>query len=101
MSEHASLVNDYATAVRFPDVSGFEVLELLRLRSSLADVEQNLTSAERAALEEADATFLHNAPVLYRHVSEVAPLETLRKGAGVRPSHWWWYLDSLTRVPVS
>lgn len=101
MSEHASLIEAYTTSVRFPDVSGFEVLELLRLRSRLAEVEQELTPVERAALEAADSTFLHNAAALYRQVSEVATLETLRREAGVRPSHWWWYLDSLTRVPVA
>ncbi len=101
MSEHGSVIETYARSVCFPDVSGFEVLELLRLRSRLAEIEQELTSGERAALEAADATFLHNAAALHRQVSEVATLETLRKEAGVRPSHWWWYLDSLTRVTVS
>ena len=101
MSEYAPLIEGYATSVRFPDVSGFEILELLRLRSRLAEVEPELSSAERAALEAADATFLHNAATLFRQVSEVASLEDVRKQVGVRPSHWWWYLDTLTRVPVS
>ena len=101
MSQHASLVETYATSVRFPEVSGFEVLELLKLRSHLAEVEGQLTSAERSALEGADATFLLNAASLFRQLSEIADLEKLRKEAGVRPSHWWWYLDSLIRVPVS
>ncbi len=101
MSEYASLVESYAASVRHPDVSGFEVLDVLRLRSRLAEVERELTPAERAALEAADATFLHNAPTLYRQVSDVANLEALRRDAGVRPSHWWWYLDTLTRVPVA
>jgi hypothetical protein len=101
MSEYASLVESYASAVRHPDVSGFEVLDVLRLRTRVAEVERELTAAERAALEAADATFLHNAPTLYRQVSEVATLEAVRKDAGVRPSHWWWYLDTLTRIPVA
>ena len=101
MSEYASLVQRYATSLRFPDVSGFEVLDLLRLRSRLADIEHELTPAERTALEAADTTFLHNVQALYRQVSEVVTLETLRKEAGVRPSHWWRYLDSLTRVSAA
>lgn len=101
MSRHASLIEDYATSVRFPDISGFEILELLRLRSRIAEFEQEFTSDERASLEAADATFLHNAPALYRHLSEVATLETLRKEANVLPSHWWWYLDSLSRTLVA
>lgn len=101
MSRHAALIQDYATSVRFPDVSGFEILELLRLRSRIAEFEQELTPDERASLETADATFLHNAPALYRHLSEVAALESLRKEANVLPSHWWWYLDSLSRTLVA
>lgn len=101
MSQHASLVESYATAVRFPDVSGFEILELLALRTRLADVEPALAPDERTALEVADAVFLHNAPTLCRQLSEVGALEQLRKDAEARPSHWWWYLDSLTRVPGS
>jgi len=101
MSQYASLVESYALSVRHPEVSGFEVLDVLRLRSRVAEVERELTPAERAALEVADATFLHNAPTLYRQVSEVATLEAVRKEADVRPSHWWWYLDTLTRVPVA
>lgn len=100
MSQHASLVEDYATSVRFPDVSGFEVLELLRLRSRLAELERELAPAERSAMEAADSVFLSNAAILYRQVSEVTSLETLRRDAEVLPSHWWWYLDSLARVAV-
>lgn len=101
MSEHASLIEEYATAVRFPDVSGFEILELLDLRSRIAEVEPELAPTERAALEAADAAFLHHAPTLHRQLSEVADLESLRRDTGVRPSHWWWYLDSLVRVPAT
>jgi hypothetical protein len=101
MSQHATLLEAYVKSVCFPDVSGFEILELLRLRSHLAEVEQEFTSTEQSTLEAADATFLHNAPTFYRHLSEVATLETLRKEAHVLPSHWWWYLDSLSRVAVA
>lgn len=101
MSQHAALLEAYAKSVCFPDVSGFEILDLLRLRTHLAEVEQALTSTERSTLEAADATFLHNAPTFYRHLSEVATLETVRKEANVLPSHWWWYLDSLSRVAVA
>lgn len=101
MSQHVGLLESYRTSVRFPDVSGFEILELLRLRSRLAAVERDLSPAERALLEAADATFLSNTPTLFRQVSEVASLETLRRDLGVPPSHWWWYLDLLMRSPVS
>ncbi len=100
MSQHTSLLEAYAKSVCFPDVSGFEILDLLRLRSRIAEVEQEFTSPDRTALEAADAAFLHNAQTLYRHLSEVATLDALREEAHVLPSHWWWYLDSLSRVAV-
>ena len=100
MIQRESLLEHYHTCVRFPEVSGFEVLDLLRLRSRLAALEQELTPSERARLEVADATFLPNASSFYRQVSEIASLETLRQSAGVPPSHWWWYLDSLVRMPA-
>lgn len=101
MSEPAALVGQYATSVRHPDVSGFEILDLLRLRSRLAELETELDSADRAALETADAMFLSNAPTLHRNLSGIAALEEFRRAANVRPSHWWWYLDALVRLPVS
>ncbi len=101
MTRHAALLEAYTKSVCFPDVSGFEILELLRLRTRLAEVEPELTPTERSTLETADVTFLHNAPTFYRHLSEVVALEIVRKEADVLPSHWWWYLDSLFRVAVA
>ena len=45
MSLHTALVEGYATSVEHPYVSGFEILELLRLRSRLAEVEPELFGA--------------------------------------------------------
>lgn len=73
----------------------------LAARTRVAEIELDLAPAERVALETADAAFLLNAPTLYRQVSEVATREAVRKEAGARPSHWWWHLDTLTRVPVA
>ena len=101
MSPHTALVEGYATSVEHPYVSGFEILELLRLRSRLAEVEPELSSAERGALEAADATFLHNAPTLFRQVSEVASLELLAKQHAEREYHWRRRADWLTPVPVA
>ena len=100
MTQREPLLENYHTSVRFPEVSGFEVLDLLRLRSRLAALEQELTPSERARLEAVDATFLSNASSFYRQVFEIASLETLRQSAGAPPSHWWWYVDPLVPVPA-
>lgn len=84
----------YRTGVAFPDVSGFEILELLDLRSKLAESEADLSPQDKTILEKADSVFLGNTPAFLRSLSGVGQLEDLRARASVPCSHWWWYLDS-------
>jgi len=76
LSEVQEILKQYVEAVRFPEASGLEVLELLDARSQIAAHEKELGAAEQARLEEADATFLHNAPTFYESLGRpgrVAP----------------------------
>jgi len=92
------LLKSYTVGVHHPEVSGFEVLELLDTRSELAKVEADLTDVEREALERADALFLDNVGRFYESLLRVTtPLEARRR-AGIPPSHWWWYLEKLARA---
>lgn len=95
MSDVQQLLEHYTKAVQFPEVSGFEVLELLDVRSHLAVREGELDAAERAQLEKADEVFLQNAPLFYESVSSLGDLGDLRHRAGASCSHWWWYLEKL------
>jgi hypothetical protein len=98
MGELRELVEGYAVDVEFPDVSGFEVLEMLDLRSDIAEQERELSDEERTILEEADRRFFQNAPLFYASLAAVADLAKMRHRAGAPPSHWWWYLNELLRV---
>ncbi len=101
MSELSRLLAHYLKAVRFPGASGFEVLELLDIRSQIARREVELDRAQRDHLEEADSVFLRNAPSLYESVATLGDLRELRRRAAAPCSHWWWYLEKLTlREPV-
>ena len=101
MSEAQEILKEYIEAVRFPEASGFEVLELLDVRSRIATREKELSAAEQARLEEADATFLHNASAFYESVVALGDLRQLRRRAAAPCSHWWWYLEKLApREPV-
>jgi len=62
------LMDFISGAIDHLDVSGFEALEILDVRSRLASREPLLDEPDRARLE----------------------------GAHVLPSHWWWYLDGIT-----
>lgn len=95
MSDYKKWLNNCAVSVKFPSVSGFEILEMLKARSHLALIENNLNAAERAELESADAAFLAHADEFYASLSEIADLSELRTQMNILPSHWWWRLDKL------
>lgn len=98
MKEKERLLASFCRGVRHPKVSGFEVLELLDVRSALARGEGELSEEARKKLEEADGLFLKNARQFYENVAQVADLEEMRRRAAVSPSHWWWYLEKLGRA---
>ncbi len=97
LQEH--LLTVFCQGVQYPEVSGFEVLELLDVRSALAPWEGKLSDYARKQLEEADAVFLRHAGQFYTSIAQVASLESLRKRVSVSASHWWWYLDTEIRCP--
>jgi hypothetical protein len=98
MERIESLLEKFALSVQYPDVSGFELLELLDMRSKIAEQEYNLTEEERRKLEEADRCFLRNIGRIYANIAQVADLVEVREKFGIYPSHWWWYLEELVGV---
>jgi len=96
--EKERLLAIFCRGVRHPKVSGFEVLELLDVRSALAQREGELSQGARKKLEEADGLFLKNARQFHENVARVANLEAMRRRAAVSPSHWWWYLERLVQA---
>lgn len=98
MSDYPELLADYETSVGFPQVSGFEILELLDIRSHLALAESNLSATEKEQLEKADEVFLTHAAEFYEQVAEVADIREMRRRAAVPISHWWWHLEKFSRL---
>ncbi len=83
-------------ALNHPDLSGFELIEILDIRSQLAAREPILSDNDKTELETLDQHLLELAELLVTRISEVADLAQMRKKAHVLPSHWWWYLDEIT-----
>ena len=100
MSEVQQLLEYYVKAMRFPGVTGFEVLELLDVRSDLAARESALDGGQRTQLEEADSVFLQHTPMFYESVATVGDLRDLRRRAAAPCSHWWWYLEQLAQRAI-
>lgn len=78
MHDHKKWLTNYTIRVKFPGVSGFEILEMLRACSHLALIENNLSTAERTGLESADAIFLAHANEFFASLSEIADRSELR-----------------------
>lgn len=89
------LIEYLEEAIGHTDVSGFEILEVLDIRSKLASREPILSDADNAKLEELDKRLLMLTDLLLSRISEVADLAEVRKRSRVFPSHWWWYLDEI------
>ncbi|MCZ0938430.1 MAG: hypothetical protein OXJ55_07320 [Caldilineaceae bacterium] len=90
----------YEADVEFPDVSGMEHLQMLKIRSALHRVEDQLTTAQKIRLAKADESLLQQADLFYQAVQTIADLARWRETEeGVTPEHWWWYLDVLAHLP--
>jgi hypothetical protein len=99
MTNYDALIAAYEVDVRFPDVSGMEHLDMLLTRSEIARVESSLTTEQRHRLAEADKILFQQAKHFYQAIQHVANLANWRRDENVSPTHWWWYLDVLARLP--
>ncbi len=82
-------------ALQHSDVSGFELLEFLDIRSRLAIQEPLFSQDDRRMLENIDRQLLKMAPSWLERIMEVADLVEMRQRSRALPSHWWWYLDEI------
>lgn len=90
----------YEVDVQFPDVSGMEHIEMFYNRSALANLEAELSPAQKLRLAKADQTLLRDAQLFYAALEQIVNIKRWREQDNASPSHWWWYLDVLTAAPV-
>lgn len=94
------LLVSYEAGVRHPEVSGMEHLNLLQIRSSLADLAPELTEAQHERLKKADQELLASANEFLYAIRQIADLDSWRTQEDVPPAHWWWYLDVIVNLPL-
>ncbi|MEG4318999.1 MULTISPECIES: hypothetical protein [unclassified Microcoleus] len=95
------MLNKYCVSVKFPDVSGAEHLEMLQIRDRLAEIESDLSEAEKTLLIKGDRQLIENVNDFYRELSCFVNLADIRKAEAIPPRRWWWYLDVLVFLPIS
>jgi hypothetical protein len=94
------LIASYLAGIRHPEVSGMEHLNLLQIRSSLADLSPKLTEVQSERLKKADQELLAKANEFLCAIQQIADLESWRIQENVSPAHWWWYLDVIINLPL-
>ena len=90
----------YTVAVKHPDVSGFEHLEMLMIRDKIAKQVNNLSEEEKEQLKNADQQLLVQSDQFHHALSQITNLQSERQRRQPPPNHWWWYLDVLTQLPA-
>lgn len=83
-----ALLRHYVVDVEHPDVSGFEHLEMLQIRSQLAELEATLSPQERACLDAADRRLLQQAATFHAEPARITSLAEERARRQPPPSHW-------------
>lgn len=91
------LIEYLSKGIDSPDVSGFELIELLDIRSLIASREPLLNEADTSLLEDLDRRLMRMADFFYVRISEVADVSDARRRSHSLPSHWWWYLDEMAQ----
>ena len=95
------LIRGYQAGVQHPEVSGMEHLQLLQVRSKLADILHELSKVEQAQIAQADQILLANANAFWEAINEIADLDAWRIQGNIPHDHWWWYLDIIVHLPVN
>lgn len=92
-------IDHYKVAIQHPDVSGFEMLDMLMVRDRLEAQWNELTLQEQNEVLAADKQLLSQADQFFAALSQVTHFEYERQQRRPEPEQWWWYLDVLVKLP--
>ena len=88
MSKQMDKIEDYGLSVNDLDVSPFESMEMLHLRSKIERVFNELTNEERTKLFQYDVILVKNAKEMAEHLSEIYSFSMSTEPISL----WWWHL---------
>ncbi len=90
----------YLVAVQHPEVSGFELLDMLTVRDRLATQVEPLAAEEKQMLTVADQQLILHASTICNELAHVTDLAYERSQRNPTAEQWWWFLDILVTAPV-
>jgi hypothetical protein len=90
----------YLVAVQHPEVSGFELLDMLMARDKLLEEWASLTPQQQMQATAADQQLIAHATIVVAELSRLTELSYERQHRKPSPEQWWWYLDVLAHTPM-
>ncbi|MEJ1517777.1 hypothetical protein R3O67_31860 [Bacillus cereus] len=81
----------YGEVVKDTELSPFETIEALHIRSELHEKYSNLTWEEKRALLLYDLKILGNADKMVKHIQQVYDFSKSTNPI----QEWWWHLDKI------
>lgn len=90
-------IENYGLSVNDLDVSPFESMDMLHLRSKIEKVLSELTNEETAKLFQYDLKLVENAKDMAEHISEIYSFSMSTEPT----SQWWWHLDKVVSGEIS
>lgn len=91
INSYSEKIERYEIGIFNLDVSPFENIAILHLRSNLEKEFENMNSDEQLKLLSIDIDVIKNARNIANHISEVYDFSTSNKPE----SEWWWHLDKI------
>jgi len=97
MSEYRELIEIYGKSVGDFNVSPFESIDMLHVRSKLASIFHELTSEEKTKLLSYDLILIKNSLKMSEHIGNVYDFSMSKES----DSFWWWHLDKVAKGELS
>lgn len=87
------MITEYKTVTQEYDLSAFEAVEGLHIRTELYEEYNNLTMEEKVLLASADLEVLGNIKEITKHIKKAYNFEKSTEPT----EQWWWHLDKVAK----
>lgn len=88
---HEEDIRIYGEVINDTELSPFETIEVLHIRSELHEQYSNLSSEEKRTLFSYDLKLLENTDKMFKHIQKAYNFSKSTKPI----QEWWWHLDKI------
>lgn len=94
---YKEMIEEYKTVTQEFDLSVFEAVEGLHIRTELYEEYNNLSQSEKALLLDADVEVINNVKKIVKHIKKAYNFAKSTESK----EQWWWHLDKVASGELS